>query len=355
MNRQKAIDLVRNTFESRFEREKYLRFLRELLNGFDTEGARVNQGARIPDKFQGYVERLERVGKYVSGDKREILLFIVYLKRETSIERARTMQRNFVAWYLAQGNKDAALAAFVSPDSADWRFSLVKMEYRFDAQGRVREEFTPARRWSFLVGENEKSHTAQSRFVPILQDDEHNPTLERLEEAFDIEKVTKEFFEQYRALFLRVKEALDQAVETGADVRSEFEAKGVDTVNFAKKLLGQMVFLYFLQKKGWFGVRKDGAWGSGSRSFLRELFDGKHGGYQNFFNDVLEPLFYEALRLDRSHDDHYYSRFDCKIPFLNGGLFDPMNGYDWVRADILLPNSLFSNSDGGGILDVFDR
>lgn len=364
MNRQQAIDLVRKTFESPFERDGYIRFLRELLNGFDDEGARVNQGARIPEKFQDYVEKMERVGKYSAG-KSEIMLFIVYLKKETSIERARTMQRNFVAWYLSQGNKDAALAAFVSPNSADWRFSLVKMDYRFeerDGKTKVKEEFTPARRWSFLVGANEKSHTAQSKFVPILEDDENNPTLERLEEAFNIEKVTKEFFEKYRDLFIRTKEALDKAIAANPAARSDFEAKGVDTVNLAKKLLGQIIFLYFLQKKGWFGVPRDEAWGKGSKNFLRELFEKKHGGYKNFFNDILEPLFYEALRIDRSHDDHYYSRFNCKIPFLNGGLFDPMNNYDWVHTDILLPDSLFSNKNktkegdtGDGILDVFDR
>jgi len=363
MNRQQAIELVRKTFEAPFEREGYIRFLRELLNGFDDEGARVNQGARIPGKFQEYVEKMERVGKYVA-DKSEIMLFIVYLKRETSIERARTMQRNFVAWYLSQGNKDAALVAFVSPNSVDWRFSLVKMDYRFEEQNgkpKVKEEFTPARRWSFLVGANEKSHTAQSKFVPILEDDENDPTLERLEDAFNIEKVTKEFFEKYRDLFIRTKAELDKAVAANPKARADFQNKGIDTVNLAKKLLGQMIFLYFLQKKGWFGVPRDAEWGEGSKNFLRELFAKKKAG-ENFFNDILEPLFYEALRIDRSHDDHYYSRFNCKIPFLNGGLFDPMNNYDWVHTDILLPDKLFSNKtktkegdEGDGILDVFDR
>jgi len=93
---------------------------------------------------------------------------------------------------------------------------------------------------------------------------------------------------------------------------------------------------------------------------LRELLDKKHGDYKNFFNDVLEPLFYEALRYDRQ--DYYYSRFNCKIPFLNGGLFDPIGNYDWVHTDIILSNELFSNSTktkvgdtGDGIFDIFDR
>lgn len=153
------------------------------------------------------------------------------------------------------------------------------------------------------------------------------PTLAELEQAFDIETVTKEFFLQYRELFMRTKEALDSVVENYPQVKADFDAKGVDTVNFAKKLLGQIVFLYFLQKKGWFGVGRDDDWGTGSKHFLRELFEKRHGDYTNFFNDILEPLFYEALRIDRSHDDDYYSRFNCKIPFLNGGLFDPIGNY----------------------------
>jgi predicted RNA methylase len=57
-----------------------------------------------------------------------------------------------------------------------------------------------------------------------------------------------------------------------------------------------------------------------------------------------------------------FTEIRSKIPFLNGGLFDPINNYDWVHADILLPNTLFSNKEktiegdiGTGILDVFDR
>ena len=124
------------------------------------------------------------------------------------------MQRNFVAWYLQRDLKDAALVAFVSKDPKDWRFSLIKMDYRYDEQkNKIREEFTPAKRWSFLVGANEKSHTAQRQFQPIIEDIENNPTLEQLEAAFNIEKVTDEFFKEYRRLFIETKEALDKAVK----------------------------------------------------------------------------------------------------------------------------------------------
>lgn len=368
MNREQAKKLIRNTFESPFSKEKFIVFIKNLLNRI--EESPIHRGNLIPDAFKQYITSLERIGKYTDGEN-EIDLLIVKLKRETSLERARTMQRNFIARYLrylkgSRGGKlkDAALVAFVSPDEEDWRFSLVKMDYRFKEKKsggvEAKEEFTPARRWSFLVGKNEKSHTAQSRLVSILEDDEHNPTLAQLEEAFNIEPVTKEFFDKYRDLLIRTVDALDKIVKGDQTVRKDFESKNTNTVDFAKKLLGQIVFLYFLQKKGWFGVKRDAEWGTGAKDFLRRLFNKEYGDYKNFFNDILEPLFYEALARER--DDNFYSRFNCKIPFLNGGLFEPIGGYDWVHTDILLPDDLFSNSRrtpegdiGDGILDVFDR
>ena len=153
---------------------------------------------------------------------------------------------------------------------------------------------------------------------------------------------------------------LDSLAKTDPVINREFASKHIDTGNFAKKLLGQIVFLYFLQKKGWMGVAKDEAWGTGSRRFLRDLFEGKCGEYDNFFNDVLEHLFYDALA--EKQDDDFYSDLGCKVPFLNGGLFEPIKDYDWRKTDIVLSNTLFSNQEGtkegdigSGILDVFDR
>lgn len=365
MDREQAQRNVRKTLENPFDKGEFTNFVKDLLNSIE-DAPFTYKGNFIPDAYEQHVSALERIGKYSDG-KNKIDILVVKLKKETSIDRARTMQRNFIAWYLngSRGGeqKDAALVAFVSPDQEDWRFSLVKMDYRFeegkDGRMKVKEEFTPARRWSFLVGVNEKSHTAQSRLAPIMADDEHSPVLAELEEAFNIETVTKEFFGKYKELFLWVKDTLDKIVSENKAVKEDFAANNVNTTDFSKKLLGQIVFLYFLQKKGWFGVARDAAWGTGPKNFLRELFGRKHGGYANFFNDILEPLFYEALARERDGD--FYSRFNCKIPFLNGGLFDPIGGYDWVHTDILLPDELFSNDhktngdNGNGILDIFDR
>ncbi|HOI17454.1 MAG TPA: TaqI-like C-terminal specificity domain-containing protein [Geobacteraceae bacterium] len=363
MNKEEAKRLIRETFQNHFDESRFRLFAKNLFNDLDESKAFAYQGQYIPDAYKDHVRQYKRLGKYTDPDEAALDVLVVNLKRETALDRARTMQRNFIAWYLKhRGEKDAAIVAYHTDGLEDWRFSYVRMDYRTErgetGKVRVKTDLTPARRYSFLVGQNENSHTAQTRFQPLLEDDRHNPTLDRIEEAFNIETVTQEFFEKYRLLFNELKEALDSVVAHNAAVAEDFGEKGVDTVNFAKKTLGQIVFLYFLQKKGWFGVARDKAWGTGPKNFLRQLFEDRK--YNNFFNDILEPLFYEALARER--DQNYYRLFDCKIPFLNGGLFDPINEYDWVHCDILLPDALFSNWErteegdvGTGILDIFDR
>lgn len=368
MDEKKAKELIINTLEGTFNKENFKTFLKNLLKVYSEEATFHNKGNFIPDAYKNYVSSLERVGKY-TYDNKEIDLLIVTLKKETSLERARTLQRNFIAWYLkgSRGGKlkDAALVAFVSANTDDWRFSFIKIDYRIEvnnSKAQSIEELSPARRWSFIVGKNEKSHTAQSMFLPFLIDDSRKPTIEDLEKAFNVEIVTDEFFEKYRDLFIKTKSELDEVLKNDKKIENEFKEKNINTVDFAKKLLEQIIFLYFLQKKGWFGVETSQLWGTGKKDFIRKLFNKEIKNYNNFFNDVLEPLFYEALRTDIRDKDHCYSGFNCKIPFLNGGLFDPINNYNWVDTDIIIRNELFSNTNrtkegdiGDGILDVFDR
>ena len=80
---------------------------------------------------------------------------------------------------------------------------------------------------------------------------------------------------------------------------------------------------------------------------------------RNYFDDYLEPLFYEALNVNRG-ESGFYARFHCRVPFLNGGLFEQMDNYDWKDTSFSIPNAMFSNkeekgAEADGILDIFDR
>ncbi|MCP4702315.1 MAG: class I SAM-dependent DNA methyltransferase [Gammaproteobacteria bacterium] len=338
--------LIKNTFPKAFSLESFRLLVINLLPGLDESKAFTHNSAYITKSkaYQAHISQNRRLGTYTTPYRDKLDVLAVRLKKTGSLERARTMQRNFVADYLKErGEKDAALVAYYCEGREDWRFSLVRLDYEsyHDETAdkvKTRLNLTPARRYSFLTGAAEPSHTVQRQLLPLLESTARL-TLDALENAFTIESVGNAFFEEYKALFLSCKERLDIVLEKHSRIRREFTGKGIDSANFAKKLLGQIVFLYFLQKKGWLGVARDAAWGTGSKNFLRETF--ADNGQQNYFNDILEPLFYSALAEQRP--DSFYAPLNCHIPFLNGGLFEPIGEYDWRTLRIPLENSLFQN------------
>lgn len=359
--------IVNDTFNKEYNEMQFKLFIKDLLADADfTKEGQI----QLPAEYREFIKSAKRICKYKYStsefDENILTVLAVKLKRTTSIDRARTAQRNFVARYL-NGSRgyltDAALVAFYSEDengniSPDWRFSLVQMNYvtKFvetttgKKKLKTEVELTPAKRFSFLVGANEDTHTAQAQFKSCLDKASNNEkiTIEDLVAAFDIEKVSKEFFDKYKNLYLKIYNELQKLCDVDEIVRSDFETHNVNIDDFAKKTLGQLVFLYFIQKKGWLGVDRDKNWGTGDKKFLRNLFEGKYGSYNNFFNDILEHLFYEALASDRG-PSAWFDKLNCRIPFLNGGLFEPVNGYEYQKTDLTIDNNLFKE-----IFDTFD-
>lgn len=363
MTTNEAKKLIKYVFTHKFESDYFEKFVSNIFKDYKSLDI-SREGQSIKDAFKPHVVKYKIIGSFLDAENNDIDILLVALNNISTLQRARTLQRNFVADYLNSKGKEAALVAFIT-NKDEWRFSLVKLDHSLevvDEKIKTKKEITPARRWSFLVGKNEGSHTAQSRFIKLLTDNE-KPNLAELESAFNIESVTKEFFDRYTQLYFGLKEHLDSLVKSDEKIKKDFEEKEISTVDFAKKTLGQIVFLYFLQKKGWFGVSADKEWGSGPKNFLRELFNRRESYGKNFFNDILEPLFYEALAVDRGEDAIYTKLNNVRMPFLNGGLFEPMNNYQWETTDITIPDELFSNEiedkktgdRGNGILDVFDR
>ena len=362
MNKENAKKIVESALKERFDDHNFYTFISNLLKTPDLLHKPI-RNENINEQFKAVISECLMLGHYKDDQKNKIDILKVILHTENSLDKARTTQRNFIANYLKDSGNDAAIVAFISPETSDWRLSLVKLEYIVEVENnqlRSKNDLTPAKRWSFLVGKNEGCHTAISRFVPILESD-IKPNLDEVQNAFNIEQVTDEFYRKYKDLFLRMKEGLDELVSTDENIKNDFHSKNIKTEDFAKKTMGQLAFIYFLQKKGWFGVKPKEKWGSGSKTFLRDLFKNRQKYGNNYFNDVLEFFFYEALSQDRGNDE-FYKKFDCRIPFLNGGLFEPMNNYSWETTDIILNDNWFSNTNetsegdtGDGILDVFDR
>lgn len=360
MEKQQAIQLISDTFNDNFNEVRYTKFITNLLNDLEPKSNSYS-GQMLWDDHKDHINSYKRIAKYTDPEGEALDVLIVEVKTIAKLERARTSLRNFVIKHLKKFEKDFALVAFYAQedDGLDWRFSFIKLEHQsyFDEEKdkvKIKEELTPAKRYSFLVGKHEQSHTAKTQLLPLLQNLANNPTVAEIENAFSVEKVTDEFFSQYKDLYVKLYEHFgkDDHIET------ELRNAKIDNARFTKKLLGQIVFLYFLQKKGWLGVPKDQKWGKGERRFIQNLYNSSQAEESNFFKDKLQYLFYEALAHERDNVDSYYDRFDCRIPFLNGGLFEAE--YEWQTANITIPQSLFRSgevkeNDRTGILDVFDR
>ena len=405
--------IFEETLTEAYDHERYVQFLRELLDNMQLVAP--NKEVKPWNTFSVAIDHYRHIGNYVGEDHNKVALFSVCLRNDKNIENARSTQRSFVKTLLESSNCAGALVSFYTKDEPDkWRLSLVRMDYEF-SKGKISEKLTPAKRYSYLVGKGEPCHTAQERLYPIFVEDDLNPNLDELENAFSVEAVTKEFFDKYRDKYLDLKEFLD----SNERFTAEAESRGFDSEQFAKKLMGQIVFLYFIQKKGWLGVNafpfkltereyksgfyrsghkpkelmsyvykqgqdgffyrdtkallqlspedettlstlvKGDAWGDGPKDFIRQIFEGCKSAGKNFFDDYLELLFYTGLNQNRG-DNAFFPPLHRRIPFLNGGLFEEMEGYDWRNNDFSIPNELFSNADAkgrdaDGILDVFDR
>jgi hypothetical protein len=338
---------IQELISNPFNRADYIRFLKTLF-----EIKLENQSLEVTGQYSEYIHSGEYLGDY-ELNREKIHLYIINLKNK-SVERARVFQRNFIAGDLRNHGAENALVVFYNEDQ--WRISFVKRE---KIEGK--EQQLSAKRYSFFVGENEINNTCVQRINLLLKKDK--PSIKDIEEAFSVEKVKDEFFKEYKSLFDELYKEIKKLRSSDNLINEEFSEKNISEEDFAKKILGQIVFLYFLQKKGWLGIERDpitkkfGEFGEGDQNFLQRLYEIAKKRKKNFFNDYLEKLFYKALATDRKADKYSFELDgeEWKIPFLNGGLFEPIGEYDWGKTDIIIPNNLFSNSNNNGILDVFNK
>lgn len=356
MQESEAKQLIRNTFESCYDENRFRRLVKEIF--YDAEERDITYSVQSTiAASSGLIRSCRYLCKSFTPDlyRAEIAVLAIGVADKDKLEKFRSEQRHFIASFMETRHKDAAVVAIYTDEDhrADWRLSFARREMCCDFDSReLTETLTRVQRLTYLVGENEPCHTVQERFLPLLEKDRRHPTLAELENAFAVEKVSQEFSEKYKELYFKLVDGLKKIVGKGNRTNAVSPFRNFSTELFCKKLLGQMVFLYFIQKRGWLGMPKNKPWGSGDRRFLRTLFDDAKTKDRNYFNDFLQPLFYEALATERTQ--HYYDKLGCKIPFLNGGLFDPTKHHNGARTEMKIPNALFSNDEKTGILDIFD-
>ncbi len=325
-------------FKEKYNRRNFIKFLGNFLpDDFEEKEKTLN----FEKKFEK-IKEIEEIGEVPSlGTNKPLKIYEV---KHISESDPRVTLTKEAFWILSNEGVRRALMIFYSENSESYRFSLMTIDLKGDGK-KVKREFSNPRRFSFFLGPDAKTKTPEKFLSSKVEN------FKDLQSCFSVEVVTKEFFKNYKNLFEKLVEHLEK--DSAFKVFSE--KHGIKIENFAKKILGQIVFLYFLQKRGWLGAKKGESISDGDKDFLRRLFEKCSENKENFFNDYLEHLFYDALNKQPEGAGSFYrKRFDCQIPFLNGGLFEPINDYNWKEEFLYIPNEIFSNDKNTGILDIFD-
>lgn len=323
-----TVSEIRHILESPYDRKVWKGFLQTQFtnNKLNAEDRVISLSDKTLSK------QCLSLGNYEINEYTKIGIFEVELNEKVNITRNRVALRNLLKDLTIQ--VAGAMVVFVQGDK--WRFSYIsKRKVKNTATNEIQDKETAPKRFTYLFGKNEKALTAAIRFDKLIQKQQENIfqflTLDDFEEAFSVEKLSKEFFKNYKEAyedfvqFLTGKrygkkgnKYVEQVIhEPDWQLTALFNKDEKQARDFCKRMMGRIVFLYFIQKKGWLAVAKGKKWGEGNPDYLYDLFT-KSKHKEDFYHQELVPLFFRTL----SNPDYEKANNDFRFPYLNGGLFD---------------------------------
>ena len=315
----------RSIIESRYNRHNWQSLLHDIF------GSKIkfwNTPSAIPTNSQ-FAKQTLWLGTITLSDEQTISVYEVELSDSVDIERNRRGIRDMLltSWR-NNGNAGAFMFCYRKNESV-LRFSYVSESWSFADDGSYQKESTDTKRFTYLLGEGHRSRTAIQQFEKLRAS---GLSLKDLTKAFSVDAVGDMFFEDYKKQYAEIifyvtgkrmvkvanKWEERQEGKPCKEIMLEFSRfpdaeKAVR--DYVKKLMGRLVFLQFLQKKGWLGVRAGEPWGTGDTEFIQTLF-AQTKDKDHFIDNTLEALFNDL----NSEDGKKLSQY--RTPYLNGGLFE---------------------------------
>ena len=318
--------------ESRYNRQNWQLLLHDI---FGNKVKFWNTPSVVPTSSP-FARKAIWLGTITLSDEHTISIYEVELAESVDIERNRRGIRDMLltAWR-NNGNAGAFMFCYRQNESV-LRFSYVSESWKFAEDGSLQKESTDTKRFTYLLGEGHRSRTAIQQFEKLRDSD---LSLQDLTKAFSVEAVSDMFFRGYKQQYeniifyitgkrmVKVANKWEEQLEGTPNAFimqqfARFQNPEKAVRDYVKKLMGRLVFLQYLQKKGWLGVPIGAKWGEGDNEFVQHLFD-KCTDKDHFVDNVLEVLF-DDLNTEREGDKSQLSIFNyqLKVPYLNGGLFE---------------------------------
>jgi len=144
--------------------------------------------------------------------------------------------------------------------------------------------------------------------------------------AFDVEKVTKRFYDRFKAehdAFLKFLEGIpDEEMERW----------------YVSVMLNRLMFIYFIQKKGFLN--------NDTNYLTTQLARSKQRGKDHYHADFLCPLFFQGFAKKESDRSAAANGLLGKVPYLNGGLFLRHQIEELHGREIEIPDRAFERLFG---------
>lgn len=290
-----------------------------------------------------YAKSAVKYGEFTTRDDigRTVELYEVILHDHKQVERSRVGIAALIKKQIIGNNAVLVNFAYQNPQNRSWRFSFIAHDAIFSDGEMVQSETNP-KRYTYVFGEPDETYrTALERFYTLGH--EYSITVESIKDAFGVEAMSKAFFDEYRDI--HYNGFVDYLTRSNFK-QSAFNGDEKAIRDFVKKLLGRIVFLYFIQKKGWLGA-SNGNYQDGDKNFMSNFYK-KAGANEVFYSTWLSKLFFDTLNNPRPNDAFKMpDGTSVMIPYLNGGLFEKeSNKYDFLT----FPTDLFSD-----LFEFFDQ
>ena len=270
------------------------------------------------------IKKFCQIGSVRLNDGKNLALFELLLSDSVNIHRNRVELNNEISKYIDQEQIHGVLSIFEQGND-DYRFTFSARSTEFDEEeSDFVQKKTDTKRFTYVLGKNESCKTPADRFYE-LSENKSEVDIIAIQHAFSVEQLSKEFFDKYKKQFDKFWSYINSNKDYKKISFGEDREKGIR--DFTKKLLGRIVFLHFLQKKGWMGCTSGTSkWEDGDKQFMQNLFE-SFKDKTHFHSKCLAELFYSTLNRKRTDDLFICEGLDdklnnIKVPYLNGGLFD---------------------------------
>ena len=276
----------------------------------------------------------------------ELKVFDITVGDNKKLENNKVGIQAIVRQYINQFEGALIIFHHQKVENQEWRFSYV--EKRVNAQ-----DSTSAKRYTYILGKHLPARTISDRFT-YLEDHKDILTLKDLTDAFSVEVLTKQFYDE---LFNWYEWACENVTfpigDTTKDKNGKYNVKQTKEKNELNliRLITRLMFVWFIKQKDLIPLwvfdeselnkvltefkpesKKDGNYYNAvlqnlffatlnkkieERAFAddKSISKNKQFGVKNFYRDNKEKTFF------KESNSQIIERFKT-VPFLNGGLFE---------------------------------